>query len=332
MHRPHKNHFSGCVIGQCLGDALGVLREGWPREDCEVYVAGPLRSWLQGQLDENAWSGQYTDDSQLARELMQSFVDCGEFNPADYAKRIAAIFVEDRIVGRGMTTHHAAMRLAAGLSWDEAGTPAPAAGNGSAMRAGPIGLMFGDVRHVIQAACDQGRITHQDPRASAGAVAIAIAVHLALRSKTIDPPAFVSQLAEFTATIDKGFAESLRQLSDFWELSVEEAVDRIAVLGQEPGAKSDWDRISPFVVPSVIWSLYAFLKSPDDYAAAVSTAIRVGGDVDTTAAMTGAISGAYLGLDALPAHLAERVHDRGTWGYKALVSLSHRCFELSAGR
>ncbi|QDV45274.1 ADP-ribosylglycohydrolase [Stieleria neptunia] len=286
MRRPHKIHFSGCVIGQCLGDALGVLREGWPREDCEVYVAGPLRSWLQGQLDENAWSGQYTDDSQLARELIQSFVDCGEFNPADYAKRIDAIFVEDRIVGRGMTPHHAAMRLAADLSWDEAGTPAPAAGNGSAMRAGPIGLMFGDVRHVVQAAYNQGRITHQDPRASAGAVAIAIAVHLALRSKTIDPPAFVSQLAEFTATVDEGFAQSLRQLSGFLELSMNEAVDRIAVLGLEPGAKSDWNRISPFVIPSVIWSLYAFLNSPDDYAAAISTAIRVGGDVDTTAAMT----------------------------------------------
>ncbi|MDV6031962.1 MAG: ADP-ribosylglycohydrolase family protein [Phycisphaera sp. RhM] len=331
MRRPNKSHFSGCLIGQSLGDALGFLREGWPREDCEVYVAGPMRSWLEGQLDENACSGQYTDDSQLARELMLSYVDCREFIPADYARRIAAIFVEDRIVGRGMATHHAAMRLAGGMSWDEAGTPPPAAGNGSAMRAGPVGLMFGDVQQVIQTAHDQGRITHQDPRAAAGAVAIAVAVFLALRSETIAPSAFVSQLADFTETIDTAFADSLRQLSDCLELSLDEAVDRIAVLGQEPGATSDWDRISPFVIPSVAWSLYAFLRSPDDYAAAVSTAIRVGGDVDTTAAMTGAISGAYLGLNALPAHLAERVHDRGTWGYNALVSLAERCFEFSAG-
>ncbi len=332
MRYPNKSHFSGCIIGQCLGDALGFLREGWPRDDCEVYVAGPLRSWLDGQLDEDACSGQYTDDSQLARELMQSYVDCREFNPADYARRIAAIFVEDRIVGRGMATHHAAMRLAAGMPWDEAGTPPPSAGNGSAMRAGPIGLMFKDAEQVVQAAHDQGRITHQDTRASAGAAAVAGAVYLALRSEAIDPPSFVSQLAVFTAIIDADFAECLSRLLDYLELSVDEAVDRISVLGQEPGAKSDWDRISPFVIPSVIWSLYAFLRSPDDYAAAVSTAIRVGGDVDTTAAMTGAISGAYLGLDALPARLTARVNDRGTWGYNDLVSLSDRCFELTASR
>ena len=29
---------------------------------------------------------------------MQSFVACGGFDPADYARRIAAIFAEDRIV------------------------------------------------------------------------------------------------------------------------------------------------------------------------------------------------------------------------------------------
>ena len=75
-------------------------------------------SWYQGQLDEEAPTGQYTDDSQLARELMQSWVSCGGFNPVDYANRIAAIFVEDRIVGRGMATHHAAMRLADGNAWD----------------------------------------------------------------------------------------------------------------------------------------------------------------------------------------------------------------------
>lgn len=323
-----KTHFRGCLIGQCLGDALGFLREGWPREDCERYVAGPLQSWFQGQLDEDAWSGQYTDDSQLARELMQSYAECRHLNLPNYATRIATIFVEGRIVGRGMATHRAAMRLAAGKPWDEAGTPPPSAGNGSAMRSGPVGLMFEDAQHVIQAAHDQGRITHQDPRASAGAVAIAGAVHLALRSEAIDPPDFVSQLAEWTATIDEAFGESLRNLTDCLELPLDDAVDRISVLGLNPGTKSDWDRISPFVIPSVIWSLYAFLRSPDDYAEAVSTAIRVGGDVDTTAAMTGAISGTYLGLAGIPSHLAERVNDRGAWGYMELLSLSDNCFEL----
>lgn len=332
MRRPTKTQFSGCLIGQCLGDALGFLREGFPREDCETYVSGPMQSWYQGLLDEDAGTGQYTDDSQLAREMMQSFVTRSGFDVADYAGRIAAIFVEDRIVGRGMATHHAAMRLAAGTTWDEAGTPPPSAGNGSAMRAAPIGLMFADPQQLLQAAHDQGRITHLDPRSSAGAVAIAGAVYLALRMETIATSTFVSQIAEWTATIDEGFAESVHELHDCLSLPLDDAVDRIASLGHEPGNASHWDRISPFVVPSVIWSLYSFLRTPDDYWTAVCTAIRVGGDVDTTAAMTGAVSGAHLGLEALPSHLAARVNDFDTWGYDDLVSLADRCFELSVGQ
>ncbi len=329
MRRPTKNQFSGCLIGQCLGDALGFLREGFPREDCENYVSGPMQLWHQGKLDDAAGTGQYTDDSQLARELMQSLVDCGSFDPVDYANRIAAIFAEDRIIGRGMATHHAAMRLAAGDAWDQAGTPPPSAGNGSAMRAAPIGLFFDDRQQLIQAAHDQGRITHLDPRSSAGAVAIASAVFLAMRMEEIDRSAFVSQIARMTATLDEGFADSVCELNRCLSLPLDDAVDRIAVLGVEPGKSDHWDRISPFVVPSVIWSLYSFLRTPDNYWAAVCTAIRVGGDVDTTAAMTGAISGAHLGLEALPAHLAIRVNDRGSWDYDDLVSLAERCFERS---
>ena len=126
MRSPSKQQFSGCLVGQCLGDALGARREGFPREDCEDYVAGPMQSWLAGE-EPDGELGQYTDDSQLARELMQSCVACGKFDPADYATRVAAIVVEDRIVGRGMATHHAAMRLAAGMPWEEAGAPPPSA-------------------------------------------------------------------------------------------------------------------------------------------------------------------------------------------------------------
>src|SRR5205823_1454683 len=35
-----------------------------------------------------------------------------------------------------------------------------------------------------------------------------------------------------------------------------------------------------------------------------------------------------LGLGALPADLAQRVTDRGTWGYAELVELADRCYEM----
>jgi len=119
---------------------------------------------------------------QLARELVQSIVECRGFQPADYAKRIAALFVENRVVGRGRATEEAAHRLAKGVPWEGAGAPAPAAGNGSAMRAAPLGLLFGtyDSAAMVVAAHEQGQITHQDPRCSAGAVSITGATAIAL--------------------------------------------------------------------------------------------------------------------------------------------------------
>jgi ADP-ribosylglycohydrolase len=92
-----------------------------------------------------------------------------------------------------------------------------------------------------------------------------------------------------------------------------------------------WQLISPFVTTSVLWSIYSFLRSPDDYMESICTAIAVGGDVDTTAAMTGAISGTLVGLDRLPRELAQQVNDAGMWGHDELVRLAHRYHSVATG-
>jgi ADP-ribosylglycohydrolase len=54
----------------------------------------------------------------------------------------------------------------------------------------------------------------------------------------------------------------------------------------------------------------------------------VGGDVDTTAAMAGAIAGARNGLGAIPAALIEPLNDRGQWRSEALIGLARRFWRL----
>jgi poly(ADP-ribose) glycohydrolase ARH3 len=329
-----ERRYSGSMIGQCLGDALGFVVEGEPPEVCSEYVEGTLRA---GRIEEYGRApfpfGQYSDDSQLARELMQSYAERGRFDPRDYARRIAMIFVENRIVGRGRATEQAAWRLAAGVPWDEAGTPSPSAGNGSAMRAGPIGLLFSDdPEQMVRAAHSQGRITHRDPRCSAGAVAIAGSVALAVRGGEIEAGRFLSQLAEWAAPFEGSVAVALGQLVEWVPLPPEEAATLVSGIGHNPDYPGEVRGISPFVTTSVLWSLYSFLRSPNDYWETVRTAIAVGGDVDTTAAMAGAVSGAYLGLDAIPERWARRVTDRETWGYDELVELATRCHRLKTQR
>ncbi len=276
---PRKEQFSGCLIGQCLGDALGFPVEGYPPAICQQYVKETLRTGRAGERGRGPFSfGQYTDDSQLARELLQSYIACKQFDPRDYASRIAAIFAEGRIVGRGRATSEAAWRLAQGVFWEEAGTPSPSAGNGSAMRAGSIGLLFFDDPHkLIQAAHDQGRSTHQDRRCSAGAVAIAGAVALALQSASIETHQFLFQLSEWAQTIEQSVASGIQQLIEWVSLPPDEAVTFISKFGLTPGYSDEWEGISPFVTSSVLWSLYSFLRTPEDHWETICTAIAVVG-------------------------------------------------------
>ena len=82
------------------------------------------------------------------------------------------------------------------------------------------------------------------------------------------------------------------------------------------------------MTPSLLWSLYAFLRTPDDYWETICTAIWVGGDTDTMAAIAGAISGARGGVAALPAELLPFLTDQGAWGHQELVQLAHSCADL----
>jgi ADP-ribosylglycohydrolase len=332
LMEPLKDRFSGCLIGQCLGDATGFVAEGFSPEACRRYVEDYLKTGRVGEFGRFPFCfGQYSDDSQLARELIQSYVTCKKFDPSDYAERIKLIFAEKRIVGFGYSTKEAAKRLVRGIPWQESGTSPPSAGNGSAMRAAPIGLFFlNNLQALIQAAHNQGCITHKDPRCSAGAVAISGAVALVLQEKTITPNSFISSLADWTRKIEPGFASELMELIKYLSMPPEEAVTYISKAGLAIDYMDEdgWQGISPFVISSVLWSLYSFLRTPDDYWETICTAIRVGGDVDTTAAMAGAISGAYLGIGAIPSDLSHCLTDRKTWGYDELVELAHQCYEI----
>jgi len=325
-----RDKFTGSLIGQCLGDALGFIVEGESPAVCQRYVDAVVRPGnTRGQRRGHFPFGQYSDDSQLAREFLISVVDRGRFDAADYASRIAALFREDRIVGRGRATSCAAARVIQGVPWDRAGEPAPSAGNGSAMRAGPVGLLcFRSPGDLIRIAHDQGRITHQDRRCSAGAIAVAGAVALALRERSVHVLEFVAHLSALTEPFDPILASGLRGIPRWLGQSPSNAATEISTIGVEPPLDEEWQGISPFVTTSVLWSIYSFLGSPDDFVECISTAIAVGGDVDTTAAMAGAISGARVGLHQIPQQLAHQLNDNGAWGRDELVALTRRFHSL----
>lgn len=60
-----------------------------------------------------------------------------------------------------------------------------------------------------------------------------------------------------------------------------------------------------------MWALYAFLRSPDSFERTLDSAISGGGDTDSTSAFACALSGAYLGVEGIPAALVLLIDDQG---------------------
>jgi ADP-ribosylglycohydrolase len=60
------------------------------------------------------------------------------------------------------------------------------------------------------------------------------------------------------------------------------------------------DAIGEMAFRSVPFALYAFLCHPESFEDCLFCAILNGGDRDTLGAMACAVSGAYLGIDAIP--------------------------------
>jgi ADP-ribosylglycohydrolase len=178
-----------------------------------------------------------------------------------------------------------------------------------------------------QAAREQSRITHLDPRCAAGSIVVARAVALA-SFPTIDPVAFLDDLSHCAASEDTMMALSIAELTEWLGLDPVPAAEHVHQAGLDPSSREQWQGISAFVVTSVLWSLYAFLRSPDDYWETICTAIAVGGDTDTMAAIAGAISGARHGPAGFPPHLVVRLNDRGDWNALALTDLAHRAASL----
>jgi ADP-ribosylglycohydrolase len=327
---PAVEQFHGSLLGLALGDALGAAVEAFPPGVAALYAERLGREELPAR-GPGGWAfGQVTDDTQLSQLLLECIADSGSFDPAVFAARLLAFVESGRLVGGGPATTGAARQLARGVPWHECGMPSPYAGNGAAMRAAPLGVLYRhDPRRLTRVVVDQARVTHHDSRAIAGAVAVAWASAIASRRDPIVPGDFLGEVAEAVEAVDSGFSETLRAIAPWVKLSPAAAAASLVEQGLEPEALAGWQGISSFVVSSVCWSLLSFLRHPDDWWEAVRGAIAVGGDTDTLASMTGAIAGARSGEAALPPRLLTHLSDAGQGVADGLRRLAERLRQLA---
>lgn len=301
-----RDRFRATLLGCAVGDALGFPFEGAPPELVARIpeLAEDFRPRPRGKYAR----GQYTDDTQMTLALAASIAEEGRVHGPAVAVRFAALWKDGIILEAGETTSEAIGRILRGSPWMAAGAEVGLAGNGAAMRASPIGLWnCDDLSKIVRDAEVQGVITHKDPRSLAGAAAFAAAVALALDEAEPNPKRFCRVVADQAYPFEPEFASMLAELHRLLGWELRSAVSAIARMGLLPDEAPDWPGISPFVIPTVGMALFAFLREPNDFRAAMQIALRAGGDVDTTGAMVGALSGAHLGVMGIPARLRKGV-------------------------
>jgi ADP-ribosylglycohydrolase len=329
-HDPHDGR-AGSLVAQALGDALGFLVEGHAPDVCAPYASEVFSS--DDPPARRRWGfafGQYSDDTQLARELALSLASTRTFVPEDFSARVAGLFANETIVGRGRATEAAARRIIAGVPWDRAGEPSPSAGNGAAMRAGPVGFLSVSRDQMIRIADDSARVTHLDMRSRAAAVLVALVVSHAIRhGPTVCSPAWFDALARAVDAQDARLASGIRKMREWVGADPVAVADEITRWSQPPlGAAHGfelWHGISPFATASVLYALFAYVRAPAEPEEVLRVAVAVGGDVDTTAAMAGAMVGAAVGLGGLTPRLsrwAQLLNDQGAFGLDDLVTVA----------
>ncbi|VAX30325.1 hypothetical protein MNBD_NITROSPIRAE02-1339, partial [hydrothermal vent metagenome] len=164
--------------------------------------------------------------------------------------------------------------------------------NGAAMRVAPVGLFYyNDPEKLREISCQSSRITHSHPLGMEGAALQAYAVSLAIRKEQNFP----DRLREFTRV------DVYRKKMDVLEELLDKKEDRERVV-RELG-----NGIEAF--NSVPTAIFCFLAG-SSFKEALIYAVSLGGDTDTIGAMTGAIAGAWWGIDGIPPEWKENLENR----------------------
>jgi hypothetical protein len=122
----------------------------------------------------------------------------------------------------------------------------------------------------------------------------------------IGPKSLCAAVSEAMGGHSPEFAEWVERVPPLLGEPTDAAIAAFAWAGM-PAPEFDTPIITPFVVPTVLAALWCLLRQPASWPAAVASAIRLGGDVDTLGAIVGALAGVRLGVDAVPEHLRTTV-------------------------
>ena len=289
----------GVLLGTAIGDALGLACEGLSRQRIKRWLGVVERYHFFGKL------GVVSDDTEQSALVVQALLTSNgdEAECERRFRRAMAGWFLRLPWGIGWSTLRACIRLCVGIK--KSGRPS--AGNGAAMRSAPIGAFFHDEPELRRKySVLIAKVTHTDLRGVDGAVFVA-----ELASQCIG--ACGKRILDcFDSAVDTGLEKTLvERLVRARELALSDASAHDA--SEEIG-------VSGFVLESVPWAAFCFLRFGIDPMKALSECVGAGGDTDSNAAILGSWLGAFHGCGRLPEALIANLLE-GPFGRSHLQAL-----------
>ncbi len=318
-----KRHIMGCLANSFIGDSMGSATESIGPEEIRKRYGGMVTTFqnpTEGTFAAGRQAGQLTDDTTQMLEVLWAIVEGqGTLTVDAVASHLLKWAENEELFKRfaGPTTRRAIQLLREGMSPHNTGRPAHpldmGVSNGAAMKVAPVGLAHpGDLDAAVQNATVMCIPTHYTDLAFAGAGATAAAVAEAIMSK-----------ANLLSVVDA----ALYGAKKGYEIGKEHGVhvscpsiaDRIRLAVEIAAPENDFERAClrlrdvigcglP-ILEAVPLALGLFIAARGDPNRAVIGAVNLGGDADTTAAITGALAGAFAGIDAVDQKLYRTIEE-----------------------
>ena len=329
---PRLSRAHGALAGLALGDALGMPTQAMsPEQIRAVYgrITGLVDADASQPYAPGMPAGSITDDTEQAL-LVASLLVRGRgsssgrvaLNAVEFAHSLLAW--EDSMIERGSldllgpSTKAALERVRAGadpLSVGGAGTT-----NGAAMRVTPIGIAVStaDPEAFAEAVWSSCRVTHATRQGFQSAALVAAAVSLgidAARSPSLDLRSLLWKAVTYVDSLPERGAwapdpDVVAATRRALELASTPPLPSLELLAEQIGSSVASAQAIPMA-----FALLARDPSPR----ALLDAANIGGDTDTIGAIAGAILGATVGVEVLPADSLSMIEEVSHLGLSSVA-------------
>jgi ADP-ribosylglycohydrolase len=316
-----EDRFQGCLLGLAIGDALGYPTEFLTLKEIRK------RHGPGGIQDIPGNPALHSDDTQMSVAIGLALVKAGHSDLDSLMEVVGQEFLRwfrspenDRSPGN--TSVKGCQDLESGVPWTQSGV-VQSKGCGANMRVAPIGLYYwSDLSKLRLVARSSALVTHAHPTALVAAEITAMCV--AWAAQGIPPLEYLDRIRNLRQSSAQVWNVALgdvwRRASGWTELLA--ALDRVP----QAVSKNSEDICELLgggwiAEEALACALACVLKSPQDYSSTVRRGANSSGDSDSIASIAGGISGAFLGMKAIPKDWRKRIENR-----QSLIDLSKHLY------